>query len=990
MAIQTAIANVGKKIFGTQNERELKSIYPIVAKINQLEPTIKALSDDQLRGKTAEFRERLAKGETLDQILPEAFAVVREAAWRSIGLRHYDVQLIGGITLHRGRIAEMRTGEGKTLVATLPSYLNALTGKGVHVITVNDYLARRDAQEMGHVHRFLGLTTGIIVHGLSDSQRKQNYACDITYGTNNEFGFDYLRDNMKFRLEDYVQRELNYCIVDEVDSILIDEARTPLIISGPTDETTDLYYKINSAILQAQLVKGEESKETENRIETGDYTVEEKTKTASLTEAGVAKMERILGIENLYDPIHIELLHHVNQGLRAHVLFKRDVDYVVRDGEVMIVDEFTGRLMPGRRWSDGLHQAIEAKEGVNIENENQTLATITFQNYFRMYNKLSGMTGTADTEATEFGEIYKLQVTVIPTNRPMVRKDQADVIYKGEQGKFKAIAQEIKRLHEKGQPVLVGTVSVEKSERLSHLLKGLGIKHNVLNAKQHEREAEIVAQAGRKGSVTIATNMAGRGTDILLGGNADFMAKHEVGPAPTQTPEMSAEEFEALTAEHQRKLDEAAKKWKDTCSKERDEVKAAGGLFILGTERHESRRIDNQLRGRAGRQGDPGESRFYLSLDDDLMRIFGSVNIGRFMEEDLPIEHKWITNAIANAQKKVEGHHYDVRKHLLEYDDVMNQQRKVVYAWRREVLAQENLKEMIFSMVKELAANIGEEFFPRGKLRKDNSGQSHLDINELNNAVRQTFQIDSNIREADISPFNNVGLAKLITDMAEKAYAKKTQDLGPEMMGQVERMILLTTIDHLWKDHLLAMDHLREGINLNAYGQKDPLIEYKKQGFNFFQMMMGQITSDVVRKIFAVQLAQADDMQHAHEGIEEVFEQDLEDEMAETFPEQSMQYNIADDGTLVPADGSAPSEAEAAAHPAPAQGVAPDLMSQMRAPRQMSLSRGPMGGGLLAANGPMAEPMPSSAGGGSDVDKVGRNDLCPCGSGKKYKKCHGA
>jgi preprotein translocase subunit SecA len=572
----------------------------------------------------------------------------------------------------------------------------------------------------------------------------------------------------------------------------------------------------------------------------------------------------------------------------------------------------------------------------------------------------------------------------------MVRKDQADVIYKGEQGKFKAIAQEIKRLHEKGQPVLVGTVSVEKSERLSHLLKGLGIKHNVLNAKQHEREAEIVAQAGRKGSVTIATNMAGRGTDILLGGNADFMAKHEVGPAPTQTPEMSAEEFEALTAEHQRKLDEAAKKWKDTCSKERDEVKAAGGLFILGTERHESRRIDNQLRGRAGRQGDPGESRFYLSLDDDLMRIFGSVNIGRFMEEDLPIEHKWITNAIANAQKKVEGHHYDVRKHLLEYDDVMNQQRKVVYAWRREVLAQENLKEMIFSMVKELAANIGEEFFPRGKLRKDNSGQSHLDINELNNAVRQTFQIDSNIREADISPFNNVGLAKLITDMAEKAYAKKTQDLGPEMMGQVERMILLTTIDHLWKDHLLAMDHLREGINLNAYGQKDPLIEYKKQGFNFFQMMMGQITSDVVRKIFAVQLAQADDMQHAHEGIEEVFEQDLEDEMAETFPEQSMQYNIADDGTLVPADGSAPSEAEAAAHPAPAQGVAPDLMSQMRAPRQMSLSRGPMGGGLLAANGPMAEPMPSSAGGGSDVDKVGRNDLCPCGSGKKYKKCHGA
>lgn len=986
MDIQTTLSNVGKKIFGTQNDRELKFIRPIVAKINQLEPSIKALSDDQLRGKTVEFKERLAKGETLDQILPEAYAVVREAAWRSIGLRHYDVQLIGGITLHRGRIAEMRTGEGKTLVATLPSYLNALTGKGVHVITVNDYLARRDAQEMGRVHRFLGLTTGIIVHGLSDSQRKQNYACDITYGTNNEFGFDYLRDNMKFRLEDYVQRELNYCIVDEVDSILIDEARTPLIISGPTDETTDLYYKINSAILQAQLVKGEERDDVENRPETGDYTVEEKTKTASLTEEGVAKMERVLGIENLYDPIHIELLHHVNQGLRAHVLFKRDVDYVVRDGEVMIVDEFTGRLMPGRRWSDGLHQAIEAKENVNIENENQTLATVTFQNYFRMYKKLSGMTGTADTEATEFGEIYGLSVTVIPTNRPMIRKDQPDMIYKAEQGKFKAIAQEIKRVHEKGQPVLVGTVSVEKSERLSHLLNGLGIKHNVLNAKQHEREAEIVAQAGRKGAVTIATNMAGRGTDILLGGNAEFMAKHEVGPVPVQPAEMSAEEFEAIKAEYQRKVEEGSKKWKELCAKEREEVKAAGGLFILGTERHESRRIDNQLRGRAGRQGDPGESRFYLSLDDDLMRIFGSVNIGRFMEEDMPIEHKWITNAIANAQKKVEGHHYDIRKHLLEYDDVMNQQRKIVYEWRREVLELAAHKEMIFSMVKELSANIGEEFFPRGKLRKDESGQSHLDINELNTAIRQTFQIDSNIREADINPFNNIGLAKLITEMAEKAYAQKAQELGPEMIGQVERMILLTTIDHLWKDHLLAMDHLREGINLNAYGQKDPLVEYKKQGFNFFQMMMGQISSDVVRKIFAVQLAPAEDMQQQFTDEEEEFE----DEMGEAFPEQSMQYNISEDGTLIPLEGGAPSEAEAAAHPAPSQGIAPDLMAQMRAPRQMNLSRGPVGGGLMAGNGPMANPMPASSVDTSEVDKAGRNDPCPCGSGKKYKKCHGA
>ncbi len=870
---------------------------------------------------------------------------------------------MGGSRLNDGRMVEMRTGEGKTRVATLPSYLNALTGKGVHVITVNDYLARRDAADMGRVHRFLGLTTGIIVHGLSDSQRKTNYGCDITYGTNNEFGFDYLRDNMKFRLEDYVQRELNFAIVDEVDSILIDEARTPLIISGPTDETTDLYYKIDRTII----LDGGLTKET-------DYTVEEKTKTASLTEAGVEKMERRLGIDNLYDPVHIELLHHVNQGLRAHVLFKRDVDYVVRDGEVMIVDEFTGRLMPGRRWSDGLHQAIEAKEGVQIENENQTLATITFQNYFRMYNKLSGMTGTADTEATEFKQIYKLDVTVIPTNRAMVRLDQADVIYKSEKGKFKAISEEIKRLHDKGQPVLVGTVSVEKSERLSHLLKGLGIKHNVLNAKQHEREAEIVAQAGRKGSVTIATNMAGRGTDILLGGNPDFLAKHEAGAAPS-----GSEVTEEEKAEHQRKLDEAQKKWRELCTRERDEVKTAGGLFILGTERHESRRIDNQLRGRAGRQGDPGESRFYLSLDDDLMRIFGSVNIGRFMEEDMPIEHKWITNAIANAQKKVEGHHYDVRKHLLEYDDVMNQQRKVVYAWRREVLAQSALKDMVFSMVKELSNNVGEEFFPRGKLRKEN-GQSHLDINELNNAVRQTFQIDSSIREADINPFNNAGLAKLINETAEKAYASKAQDLGPDMIGQVERMILLTTIDHLWKDHLLAMDHLREGINLNAYAQKDPLIEYKKQGFNFFQMMMGQITTDVVRKIFAVQLAPADEMQATGE------EEALEHEMAETFPEQSMQYNISDDGSLIPTLGT-PSQPEAAAQPAPA----PDLLSQMRAPRQMNMSRGPVGGGLMAAGagGPMATPVPSADPMGG-VDKAGRNDPCPCGSGKKYKKCHGS
>lgn len=973
--IQNLAAQVGKKIFGTQNERELKTIAPIVAKINQLEPSIKALSDDQLRGKTAEFRERINKGETLDSLLPEAFAVTREASWRSIGLRHYDVQLVGGITLHRGRISEMRTGEGKTLVATLPAYLNALSGKGVHVITVNDYLARRDAQDMGRVHRFLGLSVGIIVHGLTDSQRKVNYGCDITYGTNNEFGFDYLRDNMKFRLEDYVQRELNFAIVDEVDSILIDEARTPLIISGPTDETTDLYYRIDRHILQDDGLKAEV-----------DYTVEEKTKTAALTEAGVDKMEKRLGVTNLYDPSNIELLHHVNQGLRAHVLFKRDVDYVVRDGEVMIVDEFTGRLMPGRRWSDGLHQAIEAKEGVKIENENQTLATITFQNYFRMYKKLSGMTGTADTEATEFKQIYNLDVTVIPTNRPMIRMDNADVIFKSEAGKLKAISEEIKNLHQKGQPVLVGTVSVEKSEKLSALLKQLSIRHHVLNAKQHEREAEIVAQAGRKGSVTIATNMAGRGTDILLGGNPDFLSKNEVGPAPIAKKDSNPEEFAKEQAAHQEKLAEAAKRWKELCSKERDEVKAAGGLFILGTERHESRRIDNQLRGRAGRQGDAGASRFYLSLDDDLMRIFGSVNIGRFMEEDMPIEHKWITKAIENAQKKVEGHHYDVRKHLLEYDDVMNQQRKVVYAWRKEVLSQTKLRGMIFSMVEELANAIAEDFFPRGKLKKEN-GQASLNMAELKTALRTTFQVDAQIQERDIEPYNNIGLSKLILKIANEAYTHKETTLGLEIMGQVERMILLTTIDHLWKDHLLAMDHLREGINLNAYGQKDPLIEYKKRGFSFFEMMMNQITGDVVRKIFAVQMA-PNELQNGSLSEEE--EEALEEEMAQNFPGQSMQYNLAPDGSLVPNGNAAPAQ-----KPAPQAFIPP----APRAP-QMTLGRGPVGGGLLSAKGTPGNnagaraqaPVNSGAGAvaaPADVDRVGRNEPCPCGSGKKYKKCHG-
>jgi len=966
------IQKVAQKVFGTQNERELKSINPIVDQVNRWESKIKPLTNEQLQAKTGEFKQRISNGESLDLLLPEAFAVVREAAWRVIGQRHYDVQVIGGVTLHRGRIAEMRTGEGKTLVATLPCYLNALAGKGVHVITVNDYLARRDSAWMGKIYGFLGLSTGIIVHGLNDTQRQANYGCDISYGTNNEFGFDYLRDNMKFRLQDYVQRELNYAIVDEVDSILIDEARTPLIISGPTEDSTDLYYKIDRQIT----ADGGLVKET-------DYTIDEKSKTASLTDSGVDKMEKRLGIANLYDPANIEVLHHVNQGLRAHVLFKRDVDYVVKEDEVLIVDEFTGRLMPGRRWSDGLHQAIEAKEDVNIENENQTLATITFQNYFRMYKKLGGMTGTADTEATEFKQIYKLDVTVIPTNRSMVRQDHADVIYKSELGKLKSITTEIKRLQEKGQPVLVGTVSVDKSEKLSALLKREGIKHHVLNAKQHEREAEIVAQAGRKGALTISTNMAGRGTDILLGGNPEFLAKSEMGP-------MKATATDEEKAEFEKKYAEVLKKWQDKCSAERDEVRNIGGLFILGTERHESRRIDNQLRGRAGRQGDPGESRFYLSLDDDLMRIFGGVNIARFMEEDMPIEHRWITKAIENAQRKVEGHNYDIRKHLLEYDDVMNQQRQVVYAWRKEVLARENLRDMIFSMVDEISSVIGEDFFPNGKLKRVN-GQSILDMKELNDAIQVTLQIPSKLEEKDIQPFNNIGLKTQIIKMAEEAYSAKAKAMTEQVVHQLEKMILLTTIDHLWKDHLLAMDHLREGIGLQGYGQKDPLIEYKKQGFRFFEMMMNQITGDVIRKLFAVQMAPT-----------ETF---IESEMDQDEPE--MQYNLTADGSLVPQAAPALTSVPQPAQMAnPNPHLTPDLnMNRLAAaPRQITLGRGPvpspagagpsgghMGGGMGNPSGnTQGNVLLSSTQGGSGVDRVGRNDICPCGSGKKYKKCHGA
>ncbi|MEW6056093.1 MAG: preprotein translocase subunit SecA [Bdellovibrionota bacterium] len=880
------LGTFAKKIFGTQNERELRSIYPMVDKVNSLESQIQSLTDSGLAGKTAEFKERVSRGESLDSLLPEAFAVMREASKRVLGMRHFDVQLIGGAVLHRGRIAEMKTGEGKTLVATLPCYLNALAGKGVHVVTVNDYLARRDAEWMGRVHNFLGLSVGIVVHGLNDRQRKQNYNCDITYGTNSEFGFDYLRDNMKFALEDYVQRELNYAIVDEVDSIFIDEARTPLIISGPTEDSTDKYYIIDRIIPRL------DSKT--------DYTIEEKSKTAALTEEGVNKVEKYLGVGNLYEPQNIELVHHVNQALKAHVIFKRDVDYVVKDGEVMIVDEFTGRLMPGRRWSDGLHQAVEAKEGVKIENENQTLATITYQNYFRMYSKLSGMTGTADTEAAEFKKIYNLDVTVIPTNRPNVRQDHADLIYKSLAGKYKAIAGLIRELHEKGQPVLVGTISIEKSELLSALLKREGVPHNVLNAKHHQREAEIVAQAGRKGAVTISTNMAGRGTDILLGGNPEFLAKQKLDPE--KGPEELAKLLEFFRAQ---------------CAREREEVIAAGGLFILGTERHESRRIDNQLRGRAGRQGDPGQSRFFLSFEDDLLRIFAAnalIAPDKMMEEDVPIEHRWTTRAVETAQRKVEAHNFDIRKHLLEYDDVMNQQRKVVYGMRREILAGQDLRGRILGMMDEIADAISQDFFPEKRNGKSN-GKEGWQLAQLNEAATLTYRTPIQITEEMLPKLSTAGeLAAEISRQAEHAFVAKEKELGEQIMRDLEKMVLLSTIDQLWKDHLLAMDHLRDGIGLRGYGQKDPLLEYKKEGFNYFNMMYTQISYDVVRKLFEVQVQREEEIQQIQPKA------------------QPMTFSHGDEPASQPA----------------------------RVERS------------------------------DDGDKIGRNDPCPCGSGKKYKKCHGA
>ncbi|MFZ2059747.1 MAG: preprotein translocase subunit SecA [Candidatus Binatus sp.] len=889
----SAFSLVARKIFGSKNEREIKRLRPDVDEINRLEPEISALSDDELRAKIVEWKAKISaiedreeREEAMLEILPQVFAVVREAAKRTIGQRHFDVQLIGGMILHQGRIAEMKTGEGKTLVATLPAVLNALSGRGVHVVTVNDYLARRDSEWMGRIYGFLGLTVGVVVHGLTDQERKVAYRADITYGQNNEFGFDYLRDNMKFNIEDYVQREHNFAIVDEVDSILIDEARTPLIISGASEESTDTYYVVDRVIPR---LKPEEH-----------YTIDEKMSTVSLTEEGVTRVEQLLGVENLYDPRNILLLHHANQGLRAHTLFKRDVDYVVKDGEVIIVDEFTGRLMPGRRWSDGLHQAVEAKENVKIESENQTLATITFQNYFRMYKKLSGMTGTADTESVEFKEIYNLDVVVIPTNQPMIRIDNHDVVYKTEDEKFDAVIQEIQDCHERGQPVLVGTVSIEKSERVAEKLKKTSVKHYVLNAKNHEREAEFVAQAGRFGAVTISTNMAGRGTDIVLGGNPEFMAAAETGTKDPADPNFQA----------------ALEKYVEQCKGEREKVLEAGGLHILGTERHESRRIDNQLRGRSGRQGDPGSSRFYMSLEDDLLRIFGADRLkglmGRIgMEDNEPIEHRWISRAIENAQKKVESHNFDIRKHLLEYDDVMNKQREVVYHRRRELLSGASLKDDVLDMCDALIEEIA------GAHGNNEIDPAEWDWKAIDDAFFKQFKFRPGFNaqtEIEGKPIHGSDdLIEIAEARVRQLYDQREAEFTEPVMRQIEKIVMLQTLDALWKDHLLAMDHLKEGIGLRGYAQVNPLVEYQKEGFTMFEALMAVMQQDVVEKVFSVQVQRQQDV--------------------EQIQQPKPQRVVMSHGGETEAQAAAPAKRE--------------------------------------------------------ENKVGRNDPCPCGSGKKYKRCHG-
>ena len=955
------------KIFGTKNEREVKGMLPKVAAIGDLEPKMRELSDIDLAAKTIEFRERLAQGATLDDLMIEAFAVVREAGRRFLNMRHFDVQLIGGMVLHKGKIAEMKTGEGKTLVATLPCYLNALEGKGVHVVTVNDYLAKRDSEWMGRIYKALGLRVGVIVHDLDDRERQEAYAADITYGTNNEFGFDYLRDNKKFRLEDCVQRGHHYAIVDEVDSILIDEARTPLIISGPSEESTDKYYKVNRII--PKLVRGEEieGREPGEKYLTGDYTVDEKHRSVALTDEGFDKAARLLGLKDIYSLDTIEWKHHVEAALKAHVLYQRDKDYVVKDGEegpeVIIVDEFTGRLMPGRRWSDGLHQAVEAKEGVKIQRENQTLATITFQNYFRMYKKLAGMTGTAETEAAEFQKIYNLDVTVIPTNRPMIRKEHTDIVYRTEEEKFRNAAKEIKRLNETGQPVLVGTISVEKSERLAGILKRMGVRHEVLNAKNHEREAAIVAQAGRKGMVTVSTNMAGRGTDILLGGNAEFMTK-DSAIRQKVAERLSAEETKYVADEHvyyfshhdqfyrvrRDKWDEIYTAYKQETDAEHDEVVKLGGLFIVGTERHDSRRIDNQLRGRAGRQGDPGASRFFLSLQDDLLRIFGGERMQNLMlrlgmEEDVPIESRLITKRIQKAQEAVEAQNFEARKHLLEYDDVNNKQRQAVYGMRRQLLEGIDQKERILEMVRGIVEQFLVERCPEDK------HPDTWDLSALRNDILSQFGVK--IEPSEMASQTRVELEDLIFNRLQQRYQEKEDLVGPDVMRQTERIVMLQVIDNQWKDHLLSMDELKQGIGNRAYGQKDPLVEYKKESYDLFTAMMDRIEDETVRYLFFLQVTHGT--------------QPPPGPYPEAEDEEEVSYE--------PPERPEPSDQQRLA----AKSQVEDFTRNIQRKKEKELEQLQFGGD--GSNGPRQ--VMSGA-------KVGRNDPCPCGSGKKYKKCHGA
>ncbi len=909
------IKSIVEKIIGSYSDRELKRIYPIVDQIDEFEPSIQKLTDTELKAKTPEFKERLANGETLDDILPEAFAVVREASKRVLGMRHFRVQLIGGIVLHQGRISEMKTGEGKTLVATLPVYLNALAGKGVHVVTVNDYLARRDSEWMGKVYSFLGLTVGLIVHDMENEDRRAAYNCDITYGTNNELGFDYLRDNMVIYKQDMVQRDLHYAIVDEVDSILIDEARTPLIISGQGDKSTDMYKRANSfaLTLKAKVIKQMDDKVDADEMFDEDYIVDEKAHTTVITANGIKKAEKYFGIENLSDPENMTISHHVNQALRAHGLMKNEKDYVVKEGEVIIVDEFTGRMMYGRRYSDGLHQAIEAKEGVKVERESKTLATITFQNYFRMYTKLAGMTGTAQTEEDEFNTIYKLDVIIIPTNRELARKDLSDVVYKNEKGKLDAVIEDIVECHKKGQPVLIGTISIEKSELLSLMLKRKGIPHQVLNAKYHDKEAEIIAQAGKFGAVTIATNMAGRGTDIVLGGNAEHMAKQEMRKMGYPEELISAstsynDTDDELILESRERFSTLNEKYKDITSAEREKVYVAGGLHIIGTERHESRRIDNQLRGRAGRQGDPGSSRFYISLQDDLMRLFGSERLTKIvetlgLEEDQPIEHSMLTNAIENAQKKVEGRNFDIRKRVLQYDDVMNTQRGVIYKQRRTVLDGENLRDSFIKMFEGIIDNVIATYCAESE---------HADMwdwEAMMVYLESVFlpQGALTVSNEERSSFDKEDLKEKLMEIVDKIYEFKEADIGIELMRELERVVLLRVVDQKWMDHIDAMDQLKNGIGLRAYGQRDPVVEYKFEGYQMFEEMIKSIQEDSVKLLVRSRI----DREHAPQR----------EKVAE------------------PVNASHGDEPK--------------------------------------------KPVTNS-------NKVGRNDICPCGSGKKYKKCCGA